>query len=239
MKKYLHYFLCAAAIAAFAACSDDDDDVVDDSVFKKDSVFTTYCLEHFDSNRNGIIEVEEVDTVTRLDVHDMDITSLEGIENFTALIWLDCYRNRLTELDVSKNTALKWLNCNYNRLTELDISKNTALTDLYCYYNQLTELDVSKNTALTCLDCASNQLTELNISKNTALTDLYCFYNQLTELDISNTNLINCERDYPLICSPMETLQTLYLKTGWKLEDINQNRNEQWIPAQTEIKYKN
>ncbi len=72
---------------------------------------------------------------------------------------------------MSKNTALTWLDCRFNELTELDVSKNTALTDLYCSYNKLTKLDVSKNTALTHLGCGYNELTELGVSKNTALTD--------------------------------------------------------------------
>ena len=102
---------------------------------------------------------------------------------------MNCGRNQLTALDVSKNTALTYLRCSYNQLTSLDVSKNTALTDLECRNNQLTVLDVSKNTALTDLECRNNQLTVLDVSKNTALTDLECRDNQLTSLDVSNTNM--------------------------------------------------
>jgi len=47
---------------------------------------------------------------------------------------LDCGRNQLTELDVSKNTSLTELDCDENQLTSLDLS-NTNMDDLDCYDN--------------------------------------------------------------------------------------------------------
>ena len=52
------------------------------------------------------------------------IKSLTGIEAFTNLEDLICFRNLLTSMDVSKNTNLKTLYLNENQLTSLDISKN-------------------------------------------------------------------------------------------------------------------
>ena len=72
------------------------------------------------------------------------------------MVYLYCYNNALTTLDVSNNTALTVLSCDYNKLTELDVSNNTALTQLWCYNNNLTELDVSNNIALTLLQCYGN-----------------------------------------------------------------------------------
>jgi hypothetical protein len=60
---------------------------------------------------------------------------------------------------VSGCTALTYLDCLYNRLTNLNVSGCTALTELHCYDNQLTNLNVSGCTALTDLDCRSNQLS--------------------------------------------------------------------------------
>ena len=146
-----------------------------------------------------------------MNVGGKNISSLKGIEHFTALRYLDCIQNKLTALDVSnntalihlyfsdnkltaldlsKNTALTQLNCYGNQITTLDLSKNTALTHLYCWYNQLTALDVSKNTALTDLACWSNQLTTLDVSKNTALNQLWCYNNQITTLNVSNNTAL-------------------------------------------------
>ena len=78
---------------------------------------------------------------------------------------LNCIKNQLTKLDVSKNTALTILDCDNNQLTALDVSKNTSLRELVCAKNRLTTLDVSKNTALRVLFCDGNQLTSLDLKK--------------------------------------------------------------------------
>ena len=140
---------------------------------------------------NGSVPTANISGVTILDVGNKDITSLTGIEDFTALTDLICFNNQLTSLDVSNNTALTFLSCNENQLTSLDVSNNTALTELYCAFNQLTSLDVSANPALTALTCYTNQLTSLDVSSNNALTELYCFNNQLTSLDVRNGNNIS------------------------------------------------
>ena len=134
---------------------------------------------------DGYLSTPEIAAVTKIDVSYESISSLKGIEYFTALKELECYNNQLTSLDVSNNTALTTLGCDGNKLTELDVSNNTALTYLYCNDNQLTSLDVSKNTALDALRCSNNQLTSLDVSNNTALYDLDCYNNQLTSLDVS------------------------------------------------------
>ena len=132
----------------------------------------------------------DVRNITQVYVFDEGLTSLQGIEYFSALTSLDCCGNSLTSLDVSGCTALTELSCSNNSLTSLDVSGCTALTWLDCSGNSLTLLDISKNTALTWLWCSWNSLTSLDVSGCTALTWLGCTENQLTSLDISkNTSL--------------------------------------------------
>ena len=150
-----------------------------------DEKFRNYLLSQ-DYGEDGVLTGDEIRSVTFINVDEKGISSLKGIEYFTALKKLWCNGNQLTTLDVSKNMALTELTCSDNKLTTLDMSKNTALATLYCYDNQLTTLDVSKNTALYRLNCTNNQLTILDVSKNTALTTLRCDDNQLTTLDVSN-----------------------------------------------------
>ena len=147
---------------------------------------------------DGILTKAEIAGVTKIDVYDNSISSLKGIEYFTALTYLDCSSNKLTELDASGCTAMNILYCEYNQLTSLDVSSCTALTELRCWDNQLTSLDVSKNTELKEMACNSNQLTELDVSKNTKLTRLYCYSNQLTSLDVSGCTALyylECEKN--------------------------------------------
>ena len=160
-----------------------------------DANFRT-VVKKFDTNKDGSLSDTEIAAVEVINCSSKGITNLKGIEYFTALRLLSCYRNQLTTLDVDKNTVLEELYCYSNQLTKLDVSKNTSLKILNCIYNQLTTLDVNKNTALNKLWCGDNPLTTLDVSKNTALNDLYCSCNQLTKLDVSkNTSLTELDCD--------------------------------------------
>ena len=116
--------------------------------------------------KDGVLKADEIAEVKEISVSYRSISDLKGIEYFTALTDLYCYRNQLKSLDVSKNTEL---------------------TKLYCFNNNLKSLDLSNNTKLTELECSSNFLTKLDLSKNTLLTKLYCRFNPLTSLDLSAT----------------------------------------------------
>ena len=206
-----------------------------------DANFRT-VVENFDTNKDGSLSDTEIAAVEVINCSSKGITNLKGIEYFTALRLLSCYRNRLTTLDVDKNTALEELYCYSNQLTKLDVSKNTSLTILNCIYNQLTTLDVNKNTALNKLWCGDNRLTTLDVSKNTALTDLYCSScNQLTELDVSkNTALtyLDCSGNQltaldvskntaltDLYCG-VNQLTTLDISKNTALTDLDCGRNQ-------------
>lgn len=171
-----------------------------------DMNFRNFLLSQ-DYVHGGAIDSTEILNITQLIIDYKGISSLQGIEFFTALKSLNCSFNQLMLLDVSKNTALEELYCGQNsKLTTLDVSKNkklmrldtygapltslnvsgcTALQSLDCYWGQLTSLDVSECPALTSLNCNGNLLTSLDVSKNTALKSLYCYWNQLTSLDVS------------------------------------------------------
>ena len=195
MKRTLLKTTCAwLFLAMFAPMTASAEDIEINATNFPDANFRNWLLEQ-DYGQNGVITDEEIEYIRSISVGSKNISSLKGIEHFTALTSLRCERNQLTSLDVSQNTALTELRCDYNQLTSLDVSQNAALTELWCWGNELTTLDVSQNTALTELHCNYNQLTSLDVSQNTALTWLACSYNQLTSLDVSqNTALtdLNC-----------------------------------------------
>lgn len=199
-----------------------------------------YCtkLVFLDCTENQLttLDVSKNMELIALGCNENQLTALDISKN-TKLNILDCSFNELTSLDVNQNTNLDDLDCSSNQLTALDVSNNTKLIELDCDWNQLTTLDVSKNTKLTDLYCHNNQLTALDVSKNTKLKDLSCSNNQLTTLDVSKTNLGNSNYIYPLSCN-MESLQTLYLKTGWKIKYINNPRDAGYIHPNTQIEYK-
>lgn len=181
--------------------------VIDETNFP-DANFRNWLSSQSYVLNNKFITNKDIASVTSIDVHYQNISSLTGIEFFTALTSLECMDNPLASLDVSKNTALTYLDCWACDLTSLDVSKNTELVQLLCVSNQLEDLDVSNNTKLEILSCNSNKLTSLDLSKNTALSTLNCYFNQLTSLDVSkNTALTTlCCYNNKIQGSGMQTL---------------------------------
>lgn len=129
-----------------------------------DSAFRAYIEEEADTNRDGFLSEKECAEVNSIDISNKGIADLTGIGNFTNLIYLDCSRNRLKEVDVGRNRELFTLMCYSNQLTNLDVSQNPKLTYLYCSDNQLTSLDLTSNTCLNELYCHQNLLTSLNVN---------------------------------------------------------------------------
>lgn len=121
-----------------------------------------------------------------INVENMGISSLKGIEYFTGLTKLQCNDNPLGELDVSQNPNLGFLWCYFNDLKELDVSHNPELWELCCRDNQLTSLDVTHNPKLGSLGFENNQITDIDLSQNPELWDLWCNGNPLGTIDVSN-----------------------------------------------------
>ena len=107
---------------------------------------------------DGVLTAEEIASVKTMNIYDKYIESLQGIEFFTALTALECQRNQLTSLDVSKNTALTTLSAFDNQLTSLNVNGCAALTVLSCSGNRLSSLTTFGCTSLTNLTCYSNQI---------------------------------------------------------------------------------
>ena len=174
-----------------------------------DANFSSYIRKNFDDG-DGVLSEDEIAAVTNINVSNLSIASLKGIEYFTALKVLRCVHIQLTTLDLRKNTALEELIAYYNyQLTNvtvsglsalrlLDVHDCTALTTLTCSSCALYDLCIDGCTALTSLECGNNQLTELDVSDCTALTALRCYSNRLTSLDVSkNTALyiLYCQKN--------------------------------------------
>ncbi len=140
---------------------------------------------------NGSVPTPNIDTVTSLLAWGLSISDLTGIEDFTALTYLDVKYNQLTSLNVTQNLLLEHLECSTNNLASLDVTQNSVLNFLSCVENQFVGLDVTQNSLLVHLNCHSNLLTNLDVSQNPLLDLLRCEENQLTSMDVSaNPNLI-------------------------------------------------
>ncbi len=148
------------------------------------------ALGYDDISGDGQVPTTLIEVVTSLDVSNSTITDLTGIEDFTALVTLDCSENALGTIDLSNNLLLETLSANVCSLTALDVSTNTALRSLSVDSNFLTSIDLSNNTVLVNLVLYGNQLNALDLSNNTNITSIDLFQNQLTALDFSNNALL-------------------------------------------------
>ncbi|MGB0787991.1 MAG: T9SS type A sorting domain-containing protein [Marinirhabdus sp.] len=143
-----------------------------------------------DYNNNGTIQISEAEFTFNLCLVDLDIASLEGIENFTNLQTLTCVFNDLKNLDISAITGIRELNCESNSLTNINLDANLNLRKLIVNNNPLKSLDVSLLSELEILDAIAIGLGQLDISHNTELKMLGCGYNNLNVIDITNNSVL-------------------------------------------------
>ena len=125
MKKRI-VIIAVILLTVLAAGSALAADIPIDETHFPDQVFREYVLGSVD-NGDKVLTEAECANVTSLYLEGKGITTLQGIEYFTALTYLDCDGNKLTSLDLSKNTALVILHCSGNDFVMLDLSKNTKM----------------------------------------------------------------------------------------------------------------
>ena len=180
-----------------------------------DSIFKNYLLEvaGLDINGDNEIQVEEAEqpNIFQLNVKNLGIADLTGIEAFSNLKIFDCSENPIANVDFSNNIELGILtisNCpiseiDLSNLSELesfvaqhcslqvlDVSNNLELSVLTLNSNQISNLDVSNNPNLRILRVGDNNLSAINLSNNDQLESIDLSRNNLSELDLSNQDLV-------------------------------------------------
>ncbi len=183
-----------------------------DSTTFPDPVFRTLVSNLYDTDQNGYLSASETAAVTEINCAGTEsvyggISSLSGIEVFTALETLVCSYNNLEALDLHANTALQRLYCDNNQLSALDVSSATALKAVNCSSNNISSLILGTNSSLQSLDCSYNKLVELDLSGCTGLQNFSCYNNQLTALDLTGNTALT------LIGCSSNALQTLDLSS--------------------------
>jgi hypothetical protein len=113
-----------------------------------------------------------------INVGNLNISSLVGIQYFTSLKLLYCNNNSLNNLPPLPN-KLQALECFSNFFINLPTLPDSLRT-LKCYDNKIINLP-SLPISLTYLNCGNNPLINLPVLPN-ALTYLSCRYDSLTSL---------------------------------------------------------
>jgi Leucine-rich repeat (LRR) protein len=111
-----------------------------------DANFKAALVNDLSINTNGDndIQVSEAEAYTGgLEINNLNISNLTGIEAFTNLPSLVCSYNQLTNLDVSANMALIELYCENNQLTSLNVQNGNNIN--------FTSFNASNNPDLACI----------------------------------------------------------------------------------------
>lgn len=225
--------------AEFMKATDNVLDAVTDPVFKK---YCTYRMEAiqadaegkphlpWDEDGDGKLSSLEAAAVDWIDIsyitaaniigEDARAESLNGIEYFTGLTYLNCEDHSLSEIDLSKNTKLTYLNLNLNFIETLDLENNTEIEELYLEQNLISDIDVSGLSKLNNLDLFANTLSAVDVSDLSELKSLNIGYNgDISEIDLSkNTNLEVFDANF---CN----LTSIDLTNNTKLTNISVARN--------------
>jgi Leucine-rich repeat (LRR) protein len=135
--------------------------------------------------KNGKVLTENINKITILNIYNLGISDLTGIQDFTSLVQLQGYGNAIETIDVSKNSALTSLDLSNNKLSKIDLSKNTALLSIDLSNNLISEIDLTNNLNLKTLRIGNNNLSKIDVSTNTKLTYILANTNKLTSFDIS------------------------------------------------------
>ncbi|GAA3589339.1 T9SS type A sorting domain-containing protein [Flavivirga amylovorans] len=176
---------------------------------------------------NNAVTTTSISNVLSLNVSNLNISDLTGIQGFASLETLICSGNNLTSIDVSSNTNLKSLLCGSNLLTVLQLENNPDLETLNCSNNQIQNLNLVDpgtqtpyNPLLKSLTCSSNQLTSIDVSKHNDLNLLNVSKNRLTgELIVSN----NLDLENLFCASNQVTILNLSANTVLKNLDVSNN----------------
>lgn len=168
---------------------------IQDTIFEQHLINLGYDIIH-----DGFVftdSISSIDTLIISGYPNFEIQTLNGIEYFSNLEYLDCSNNIIDSLDLNQNSNLKHLDCSSNSIKELIIDNIYPLTFLNFSFNSLTEINLSGNPGLIDLICFRNELTTIDLSNNIYLGNLNCGENNITNLDLSMMDLysLNCQNN--------------------------------------------
>lgn len=204
-----------------------------------DENLKTYLLSVADADKDGKITAAEATAVTELDFSGKKVSSVLGLEWFTALKKINASNNEIVEFDATVFSKLVTLNVSNNKIKALDIS-GTKCDKVYASNNELESfkfkgydleyVDLSHNKISGSLQFKYQQyLKYLNVSDNKLKTLTCNGLYSLTDLDISNNDiqyLYNYENG-------------LYLTSCNALQNFKANNFGATYGLDTVLKYKN
>lgn len=162
---------------------------INEKAFPDEKVRSVLSL-RYDLDNDGYYSEDEISLVKKMDLKELGLTSLQGLEYFTSLEELDVSKNSFNgTLDLSLLSGLKSFTMNSNKGRDgvnLVFGLMFELSSINCCFSKISSIDVSACTNLETLQIEYNDLSEINLSNNYKLKELYCGHNQLDGIDVKN-----------------------------------------------------
>lgn len=213
-------------------------------VYMADASFERFVLANYDKNHDGLLSKDdEALKITSLNVSDLGLESVVGVEKMLNLEEFDCsYNNVEGTLSIAGLTHLKRLHAEHNLMTTLDASGCSALEELWahdCY----TSSDYSKAnrplhniilkgcSALSFLHVEDNHLDALDLSDCASLDFLKTTDNCFPSLDVTHCpklRILQCRKNDNLT-GQLDLTACPNLEELWasetKLEGVDASKN--------------
>ena len=175
-----------AAVGGVAYADGAEPIAIDENNFPDPKFREVIATREYDRDGNGFLDASEIAQVINIHCEGKGITSLKGVEFFTALQGLWCQDNAIASMNLSNNKDLHGVWCSGNLFTDLDFSANPELEWVYCFDCKLKSLNVSNNPKMAFIECNTNPLESLNVTNCPLLEHLTCGSCGLSELNLSN-----------------------------------------------------
>ena len=155
-----------------------------------DPVFEQFLIDlGIDDVLDGEVSSEAVAQVEELDMTDIPVSNLNGLQDFTALRKFLVRSTQLTSFNPNPNTQLRYLSTNgCVNLTSLTVNALSQLDTLYMSNNNsLLSLDTSQNTNMKSLHIIADNLENLELpqGETSQFIDLILLNTELTSIDLS------------------------------------------------------
>ena len=194
--------------------------LVDGAIMFEDPIFEGFMLEDFDLNGDKVLTVQEVENVRELELENLGINSVEGIQYFKNLEYIDVSDNNIKKLDVSGLTKLKYVHFNINQVSSFKCDGCVALQAIMGRSNKLNNIDLSSvKESLQVLDLLNNELVKIDLTDMSILDYAAVGKNKLTSLSLAGCNKLSI-----LTCND-NTLSSLEINDSPELLSLDCSNN--------------
>ena len=200
-----------------------------------DVIFEQYLIDEgidTDGIINGQFLTANAIGVDFLDLDDLSVSNLTGIEAFIDLEILDARNTNFASADFSQNTLLYQLKILNSPLNNINLSQNVNLLWLFLDNCELSSIDVSNNINLNQLSLDDNYLSSIDVSNLQLLSSFSLEGNNFTTLDLPPLQslgglIINDNQISSLNLSNLPALQTLIVSNN-NLTELDLSNNPQF-----------